>query len=302
MMVLVGEGAEATVNELREALGGCGQVARVREAGVASAVEEAADGAVEIVGVSGGSALVAEVGAALANLGARGAGLRVLPLPGAGTARLCAELGIRGSAVDTVERVAALSRKGAGLRRKPPQNVMRRMLRVSSSALPCARFGFALGMGRMAEVLEGDGGRRTMLRLAREIAGGARSLLPGASADKASGVRVVVNRAPFAEALEFSLATTLGSVPGGLKPFDGPIAEEAYFNFVWADTNTMLSQGAMAMLASRRVLKDSYRVVRATSVDVSLAEDIVLDGVRIGAEGPYALGIRPGPLMPLVVV
>lgn len=286
------------VERWRRVVGGAGRVEEVRGL-IRPAVEGATAEGFDVIGVVGGLGRVAEVGAALAR---SGSAARLLAVPVSGGRALADELGMRGEGLEVLERWVELSRRGTGVLRRAPEHTTRRVLRVSMTDQPGALYGFTLGMGEWVswrERLEAGVSREGVRQLAQAVAGG----LLSRESSEAHAARLVVDGAAFSDRLRLTVVTTLRRLAPGVAPFGDAIIDAMRLNVLHGEVRSLVSAGAMAMLpGGLRRRGGEVRAVQASRVEVMLEEAVLLDGRRYGGEGSYSIGVRPGPLLPLLVV
>lgn len=278
----------------RRALGSAGE-ARWVEGGLREAAQGAAQDGFDVIGVVGDVGQVAEVGAVLAQ---RGSEARLLAVPSASAQAITAELGMQGEGVEVVERLAAVAARGVGLMRRAPGHAARRLLRVSMSDQPGARYGFTLGMGSWTSWSEGlrlEGG--SVARLARAVAG--EVLRRGGGEDGGAG-RLVVDGAPVSDVLRLTVMTTLRRLGPGVTPFAAIEAEER-FNVLHGDVGALVSAGAVAMLTAGRRSLGGAQLLQARRAEVVLEGEVMLDGRRFAGGASRSVAVRPGPLLSFLV-
>ncbi len=272
-----------------------------------AALDEILGGRFGVLGVAGGDAGVGAVVSALLARGPWPEALRLVPLGGGAQGLLNEDLDIKGAPHEIAARFAGGGRRGgplAALRRRSAPEVSRRTLKLVTSDLPRAAYGFTFGVGALYRILEATQRRSGAAHagLRPSLGALARGLMATPEAWEAVPVRMSVDRAPFAASLRLAAASTLPALPLGLRPFEAAIVDEARLHVLWHDMNAAAT-AALALPLSRGKLQSAQsRTLKAERVVLDLDAGLVLDGELMPPCGPRVVALSPGPLIPMLRV
>lgn len=177
-----------------------------------------------------------------------------------------------------------------------------RTLRLMDAALPNARYGFTFGAGAMYTALEqeqrrGGKSRRGLRAALRSVTG---SLLTGKGAWGAVKARILVDEVPLAPEMRMIGASTLASLPMGLKPFHAPINDEDALHLMWHNMNAATTAAVALPLARGQLKHPQHRILKARRVLLDMSAGHVLDGALQPPTAQRIIKLEPGPIVSLL--
>lgn len=210
-----------------------------------------------------------------------------------------------GHAAETLTQLIDLKEgraRGRFGRRQQLKHVTRRTLRLMDAALPNARYGFTFGAGAMYTALEQEQRRGSKSR--RGLRAALRSVTSGLFSNNGAWdpvkTRLLVDDVPLASEMRMLGASTLTSLPMGLRPFQNPITDEASLHLMWHNMNATATAAMALPLARGQLRHPQHKILKARRVLMDMSAGHVLDGALQPPTTSRILKLEPGPIVNLV--